>query len=115
MSSTAGMRIYSGNGQAVYGTTKAAVNHLTCQLADEFADLGVRVTALDPTWSYPVPLERVVDWTIALAGSDVTGKVLVVDSDGSRWLSPVHYQRASSPRPVAVRNGTGTPPFGEGR
>lgn len=87
LSSTAGVRLYPGSGQSVYAASKAALNHLTCHLAEEFSPLGVRVVALAPD-SFPavVPLEDVIDTVLQLDRSQVTGQVLVMDGASTRWL-----------------------------
>jgi NAD(P)-dependent dehydrogenase (short-subunit alcohol dehydrogenase family) len=94
VSSTAGIRVYEGKGQAVYGASKAAVNHLAGNLAVEFAQIGVRVNAIAPESFYRLSVERVADAIVELAESDVTGKVLVLEPDGERWLSMPRYALA---------------------
>lgn len=88
VSSTSGLHIYKGCDQSMYSASKAALNYLTCHMADEFSVFGVRANAVAPA-SFPgqVPTERVVSAIARLAEGDVTGKVLVLDEDGER-LTP---------------------------
>jgi NAD(P)-dependent dehydrogenase (short-subunit alcohol dehydrogenase family) len=88
LSSTAGVRLYPSNGQSVYAASKAALNHLTCHLAEELSPLGVRVVALAPD-SFPaaVSLDDVVEAVVQLEQSEVTGQVLVMDATSRRWLA----------------------------
>ena len=82
ISSTAGSRVYPRQGQAVYGTSKAALNHLTRHLASEFEAFGVRVNALAPNaFPHRVPTEDVADAIARLATENVTGRVLVLDEN----------------------------------
>jgi NAD(P)-dependent dehydrogenase (short-subunit alcohol dehydrogenase family) len=87
ISSTAGVYLYEGLGQSGYAASKAALNMLTCHLADEFAAFGVRANALAPN-SFPshVSTESVAAAVVRLDKSDLTGRVLVVDSDGETLL-----------------------------
>lgn len=48
VSSTAGTYVYPGYGQALYSSTKAALNMLSRHMAAEFEPLGVRVNVLAP-------------------------------------------------------------------
>jgi NAD(P)-dependent dehydrogenase (short-subunit alcohol dehydrogenase family) len=48
ISSTAGLFVYPDLGQALYATSKAALNHLTYHLASELWDFGIRVNAIAP-------------------------------------------------------------------
>jgi NAD(P)-dependent dehydrogenase (short-subunit alcohol dehydrogenase family) len=76
LSSTAGLFVYPDFGQAMYATSKAALNHLTYHLASEFWDLGVRVNAVAPdTFPGRVPTEDVVDAVLALDRSQKTGTI----------------------------------------
>ena len=77
ISSTAGLFVYGDLGQALYGMSKAALNHLTYHLASEFWDIGVRVNAVAPD-SFPgrVATEDVLQAIINLDASEATGQVL---------------------------------------
>ncbi|WP_437576422.1 SDR family NAD(P)-dependent oxidoreductase [Sorangium sp. So ce887] len=88
VSSTSGVHIYGGSDQSMYSASKAALNYITCHMADEFSAFGVRANAIAPA-SFPgqIPTERVVSSIARLDGSDVTGKVLVIDENGER-LTP---------------------------
>jgi NAD(P)-dependent dehydrogenase (short-subunit alcohol dehydrogenase family) len=87
VSSTAGVYVYPGFGQSGYAASKAALNMLTCHLADEFAAFGVRANALAPN-SFPshVPTERVASAIVRLDESDLTGQILVLDGDHETLL-----------------------------
>jgi len=77
VSSTAGLFVYEDLGQALYGTSKAALNHLTYHLASELWTLGVRVNAIAPdTFPGRVTTEEVLDAVIALDESEETGQVI---------------------------------------
>lgn len=87
ISSTASVYLYEGLGQSGYAASKAALNMLTCHLADEFAAFGVRANALAPN-SFPshVSTQSVAAAVVRLDKSDLTGRVLVLDSDGETLL-----------------------------
>ena len=77
ISSTAGLFVYPDTGQALYASSKAALNHLTYHLASEFWDLGIRVNAVAPdTFPGRVSFDEVLDAIIMLDESDGTGDVL---------------------------------------
>jgi NAD(P)-dependent dehydrogenase (short-subunit alcohol dehydrogenase family) len=77
VSSTAGLFVYPDTGQALYATSKAALNHLTYHLASEFWDIGIRVNAVAPdTFPERVPTSDVLDAIIELDRSDQTGQVV---------------------------------------
>lgn len=79
ISSTAGLYVYPDTGQALYATSKAALNHLTYHMATEFWDLGVRVNAVAPdTFPGRVAVSEVVDAVLALDKSEATGEVAPV-------------------------------------
>lgn len=79
VSSTAGLSVYPDLGQALYATSKAALNHLTYHLANDLWDLGIRVNAVAPdTFPARVPMERVLDAIVQLDGSDQTGQIVPV-------------------------------------
>jgi len=81
VSSVSGSRVDSG-GQAAYGASKAALNHLTRHLAAEFRAFGVRANALAPN-SFPsiVSTDSVAKAIARLDSDTVSGKVLVIDAD----------------------------------
>jgi NAD(P)-dependent dehydrogenase (short-subunit alcohol dehydrogenase family) len=81
ISSTAGLFVYPDLGQALYGTTKAALNHLTYHLASEFWDIGIRVNAIAPnTFPQIVATECVLDAIAAFDAGTETGQVLPLDA-----------------------------------
>src|SRR5206468_2717301 len=67
VSSGAGLGYTFVPGLAGYSASKAAVNFLTCYLAEEFQGFGVRVNAVAPT-TFPdlIPTEVVTDHIVAL-------------------------------------------------
>lgn len=83
VSSVSGLRVFPNVGQAMYGASKAALNHLTAHLSAELKPLGVRCNALAPT-RFPdrIPTDRVIDAIARIDKSDMTGKVIVVDEKG---------------------------------
>lgn len=95
LSSVAGLRLYSGLGQSVYAASKAALNHLTFHMADEFRAFGVRVNAVAPN-SFPaiVATESVAAGVVRMDESDLTGRLLIVDREGDRiaGLAPMPTQ-----------------------
>ncbi|MCW5771835.1 MAG: SDR family NAD(P)-dependent oxidoreductase, partial [Rhodospirillaceae bacterium] len=82
ISSTSGVHIYGGVGQGIYSASKAALNYLTCHMADEFARIGVRVTGLAPT-SFPglVATEAVAAALDRAIESGPNGKTMVLEQD----------------------------------
>jgi NAD(P)-dependent dehydrogenase (short-subunit alcohol dehydrogenase family) len=77
VSSTAGLFVYPGQGQALYASSKAALNHLTYHLAIELWDLGIRVNAVAPdTFPGRVSVNEVLEAMIAFDESTETGQVL---------------------------------------
>lgn len=88
VSSTAGVNIYRDCGQSLYSASKAALNYLTCHMAAEFQELGVRVCATAPnTFPTIVPTEAAADTITRLIESDMNGRVLVLDRD-REYFSP---------------------------
>lgn len=95
ISSTGGLFVYPDLGQAVYGASKAALNHLTHHLASEFWDIGVRVNALAPdTFPGRVSLGDVIESILTLDNSNVTGQVVRLDQrsrlDAAAGGNPKH-------------------------
>jgi NAD(P)-dependent dehydrogenase (short-subunit alcohol dehydrogenase family) len=79
VSSSAGVYVYPGQGQSVYAASKAALNHLTCHMAQEFASIGIRANALAPdAFPYIVPTEVVAAQIEALDSGTTTGEVRVL-------------------------------------
>ena len=77
LSSTAALFVYPDSGQALYASSKAALNHLTYHLASEFWDIGVRVNAVAPdTFPGRVPIDEVLEAVVGLDRSELTGKVV---------------------------------------
>ena len=75
ISSLSGSRVYPG-GQAIYAASKAALDHLTRHIANEFAEFGVRANAVAPD-SFParVPTELVAAAIAELDTGTMTGSV----------------------------------------
>jgi NAD(P)-dependent dehydrogenase (short-subunit alcohol dehydrogenase family) len=86
VSSIAGCKVYPKLGQGVYAASKAALNHLSRHLADEFDEIGVRVNALAPN-SFPsvLPVQAVVQAMKNLDRGSVTGSVLILDRNGEAY------------------------------
>jgi NAD(P)-dependent dehydrogenase (short-subunit alcohol dehydrogenase family) len=84
VSSIAGMCVYPDTGQSIYSASKAALNMLTCHLADDFATFGVRVNALAPN-SFPgrVRVESVASAIRQLDLCKLNGSIVAIDSDGA--------------------------------
>lgn len=97
VSSVAGLRLYRGAGQSIYAASKAALNHLTSHMADEFTSLGVRVNAVAPN-SFPsiVPTARAAAAVKNLDEGSTTGTVVVVDGDEDRTLTLPPYVPGSA-------------------
>ena len=85
VSSTAGTKVYTGQGQSVYSASKVALNFLTRHMADEFTQFGIRVNALAPD-SFPnrVPTRAVAHALNELDEGEATGRVVVLDTNGAR-------------------------------
>lgn len=78
VSSTSGVYVYHGYGQAVYSASKAALNILSRHLAAELEPLAVRVNALAPD-AFPgrLPMSRVLDGLQRLIEGDTTGQIIL--------------------------------------
>ncbi|MEV0249685.1 SDR family oxidoreductase [Nocardia sp. NPDC050712] len=79
VSSIAGTNVYPG-GQALYGASKAALDHLTRHIAAEFAEFGVRANSIAPN-AFPgiVPTDRVLRTIVELDRGDANGEVVLLD------------------------------------
>jgi NAD(P)-dependent dehydrogenase (short-subunit alcohol dehydrogenase family) len=79
VSSSAGVYVYPGSGQSIYAASKAALNHLTCHMADEFASIGIRANAIAPdAFPYIVPTEMVAAHIEMLDRASTTGEVVIL-------------------------------------
>ncbi|MFD6155370.1 SDR family NAD(P)-dependent oxidoreductase [Nocardia sp. NPDC060256] len=87
VSSISGSEVYPG--QTLYSASKAALNQLTRNIADEFAEFGVRANGIAPN-SFPalVPTEQVAQAIVELDRGSYTGGVFGVgvepEAEGSR-------------------------------
>jgi NAD(P)-dependent dehydrogenase (short-subunit alcohol dehydrogenase family) len=89
VSSSAGVYVYPNFEQSVYSASKAALNYLTCHLANEFSAFGVRVNALAPN-AFPgiVPTRRVAQSIRRFDQEAVSGQILIIDSVGEVLYCP---------------------------
>ena len=92
VSSVSATNVFSGLGQSLYSSAKAALNQLTLHMAAEYEQFGIRVNALAPT-SFPkiVPTESVVDEIARIDASDCSGRV-VVGAQASTTLTPALHR-----------------------
>lgn len=99
VSSLAGSSVFPG-GQALYGASKAALDHLTRHQAFEFSEFGVRANAIAPD-AFPaiVPTERVVAAIAELDASTLTGLVFGVGSREPAGSEPTTAEPAAAPQP----------------
>ena len=82
VSSTAGVYLYGGQRQAAYSVSKAALNWLTCHLAEELDPVGVRANVVAPnTFPGLVATERVLDGIVALDAGEQSGEIVLIDED----------------------------------
>jgi NAD(P)-dependent dehydrogenase (short-subunit alcohol dehydrogenase family) len=77
ISSGAGLGYAPFPGLSAYSASKAALNFLTCYLADELDGIGVRVNAIAPT-TFPdlLPTEAVSDEIVAVDSSADSGQII---------------------------------------
>ena len=87
VSSTSGLFIYNCPQRGAYAASKAALNFLSCHLANEFARFGVRVNVIAPT-SFPqlISTDSVVNGIIEFDNQHVTGRVLMLHARGRRLV-----------------------------
>jgi NAD(P)-dependent dehydrogenase (short-subunit alcohol dehydrogenase family) len=87
VSSMAGLGFVPGVGLAAYSASKAALNFLSCHLAEEFRGLGVRVNTLAPT-TFPdlIPTSSVSDQVVAFDRGRLTGRIAELDERGRRLV-----------------------------
>lgn len=81
VSSTSGAYVFAGQGG--YSASKAALNMLTCHMADELSALGIRVNAVAPD-SFPqaVSTEAVCDAIARVDRGSLNGKLLLLEREG---------------------------------
>jgi NAD(P)-dependent dehydrogenase (short-subunit alcohol dehydrogenase family) len=88
VSSTSAAYVYSGYGQGGYAASKAALNMLTCHLAEEFSAFGVRVNAVAPeSFPHRITTESVCDAIVRMAEGKMTGEVQMLEPEGERVLT----------------------------
>lgn len=97
VSSIAGVHIYAWSGQSVYAASKAALNHLTGHMAEEFQPVGVRVNATAAN-SFPsiVSTERAAAAIRRLDEGDANGRIVIVDGDADEEVQLEPYQKRAS-------------------
>lgn len=79
VSSVSGLYLYPNRGQAFYGASKAALNHLTRYLAEELKPYAVRANSICPSrFPESVPTHRVVSVIRDLLEGHRTGAVIEV-------------------------------------
>lgn len=88
VSSTAGLPGFVPTpGRAIYAASKAALNVLTRRMAIDYQRFGVRVNAVAPTnFPHVLPTADVIESLRRLDSGRMTGRVLVLEADQTRWL-----------------------------
>lgn len=83
VSSTSASYVFDGQGQGGYSVSKAALNMLTCHMAEEFASLGVRVNAIAPD-SFPerIATESVCDAVVRFDQGTMNGAISLQEMAG---------------------------------
>jgi NAD(P)-dependent dehydrogenase (short-subunit alcohol dehydrogenase family) len=81
VSSTSGAYVFAGQGG--YSASKAALNMLTCHMAEELGAIGVRANAVAPD-SFPqaVSTESVCDAIARVDHGSLNGKLLLLEREG---------------------------------
>jgi len=87
VSSVSGLFVTPRPGRSAYGAAKAALNVLTLHMSQEFRDIGVRVNACAPT-TFPqvISTDQVAHSLRRLDEGHMTGKILVINKQGERFL-----------------------------
>ncbi|WP_228538917.1 SDR family NAD(P)-dependent oxidoreductase [Nocardia sp. XZ_19_385] len=102
VSSLAGTGVYPG-GQALYGSSKAALNHLTRHMAVEFKEFGVRANAIAPD-SFPalVPTEKVLLSILELDRGGMTGGVYAIEGPLELETTGGRHALTTTPAPLTT-------------
>ncbi|WP_254189625.1 SDR family NAD(P)-dependent oxidoreductase [Nocardia noduli] len=106
VSSMSGTEVHEG-GQALYGASKAALNHLGRHLAVEFEEFGVRVNTIAPR-AFPtsVPTEKVLLSILELDRGRMTGGVYAIEGPLETEEPTGRHTLTATPAPLTT---TATP------